>query len=131
MEAGRVPRPRNEAEGALDVLEPSNASSAGSKHLFGRCKAAAQNGALPAYRLTFGPDPATHNLNTLGGMIGNNSCGVLSVKSGKTIENVEELEVLTYDGLRVRVRPTSDQEYVGIQRSGARAESNGPWTESG
>src|SRR3954463_4084312 len=26
--------------------------------------------------LTFGPDPATHNHCTLGGMLGNNSCGV-------------------------------------------------------
>jgi FAD/FMN-containing dehydrogenase len=31
------------------------------------------------YGLTFGPDPATHSHNTLGGMIGNNSCGIHSV----------------------------------------------------
>ena len=35
--------------------------------------------------LTFGPDPATHNHCTLGGMIGNNSCGVHSVMAGKTV----------------------------------------------
>ena len=38
--------------------------------------------------LTFGPDPATHDHNTLGGMIGNNSCGVHSVMAGRTADNV-------------------------------------------
>src|SRR5436309_512759 len=32
-----------------------------------------------AHDLTFGPDPATHNHCTLGGMLGNNSCGVHAV----------------------------------------------------
>ena len=36
-------------------------------------------------------------------MIGNNSCGVHSVMAGKTDDNIEELEVLTYDGTRLRV----------------------------
>ena len=49
--------------------------------------------------LTFGPDPATHDHNTLGGMIGNNSCGVHAVMTGITVHNVQALEVLTYDGL--------------------------------
>src|SRR5258708_5794894 len=50
------------------------------------------------YGLTFGPDPASHSRCTLGGMIGNNSCGVHAVAWGKTVDNVERLEVLTYDG---------------------------------
>jgi FAD/FMN-containing dehydrogenase len=33
-------------------------------------------GQAERHRLTFGPDPATHTHCTLGGMIGNNSCGV-------------------------------------------------------
>ncbi|MCA1827813.1 MAG: FAD-binding and (Fe-S)-binding domain-containing protein [Myxococcales bacterium] len=53
--------------------------------------------------LTFAPDPSTHNHCTLGGMIGNNSCGVHSVMAGKTEENVEELDILLYDGTRMRV----------------------------
>ena len=57
--------------------------------------------------LTFGPDPATHNHCTLGGMIGNNSCGIHSVMAGRPADNVEELEVLTYDGLRMKVGPTA------------------------
>jgi FAD/FMN-containing dehydrogenase/Fe-S oxidoreductase len=72
------------------------------------------------YQLTFGPDPATHNHNTLGGMIGNNSCGVHSVIAGRTVENVYELEILTYDGLRMRVGPTGEAEIDSIIRQGGR-----------
>jgi FAD/FMN-containing dehydrogenase/Fe-S oxidoreductase len=72
------------------------------------------------HHLTFGPDPATHNHCTLGGMIGNNSCGVHSVMAGKTIDNIEALEVLTYDGLRLRVGPTSDAELERIAAEGGR-----------
>src|SRR5881227_1648705 len=50
--------------------------------------------AAERFHLTFGPDPATHNRCTLGGMIGNNSCGVHSVMAGKTDDNIETLEVL-------------------------------------
>src|SRR5438093_4587044 len=71
--------------------------------------------------LTFAPDPATHNHCTLGGMIGNNSCGVHSLMGGRTLENVEELEILTYDGLRMRVGATSEFELERLIRSGGRA----------
>ncbi|PYX66393.1 MAG: FAD-binding oxidoreductase, partial [Acidobacteria bacterium] len=47
--------------------------------------------AAEKYHLTFGPDPATHAWCTLGGMIGNNSCGVHSQMAGRTADNVEEL----------------------------------------
>ena len=56
--------------------------------------------------LTFGPDPATHRHCTLGGMIGNNSCGVHSVMAGKTDDNVVALDIVTYDGARLTVGPT-------------------------
>ena len=72
------------------------------------------------HHLTFAPDPSTHNHCTLGGMIGNNSCGVHSVMAGKTVENIEELEILTYDGLRMRVGKTSDEELEKIIREGGR-----------
>jgi FAD/FMN-containing dehydrogenase/Fe-S oxidoreductase len=76
--------------------------------------------AAERHHLTFGPDPATHNHCTLGGMIGNNSCGVHSVMAGRTADNVEELEILTYEGLRLRVGPTSDGELDRIIRAGGR-----------
>lgn len=59
------------------------------------------------HQLNFGPDPSTHNHCTFGGMIGNNSCGVHSVFAGRTAENVIELDVLTYEGLRLTVGSTS------------------------
>jgi FAD/FMN-containing dehydrogenase/Fe-S oxidoreductase len=70
--------------------------------------------------LTFGPDPATHGWCTVGGMIGNNSCGVHSLTTGRTSDNVEELEILTYDGLRLRVGETPEAEIDRIVRAGGR-----------
>jgi FAD/FMN-containing dehydrogenase/Fe-S oxidoreductase len=70
--------------------------------------------------LTFGPDPATHGWCTVGGMIGNNSCGVHSLTTGRTSDNVEELEILTYDGLRLRVGGTPETEIDRIVRAGGR-----------
>ena len=60
--------------------------------------------------LTFGPDPSTHDHCTFGGMIGNNSCGVRSIMAQfygpgpRMSDNVHELDVLLYDGRRLRVR---------------------------
>ena len=76
--------------------------------------------AAERHHLTFGPDPSTHNHNTLGGMIGNNSCGTHSVMAGKTEDNVVELDVLTYDGLRMRVGATADEECERIIATGGR-----------
>jgi len=76
--------------------------------------------AAERHGLTFGPDPATHSRCTLGGMIGNNSCGAHSVMAGKTVENIEALEVLTYDGARFWCGPTSESELDTIVRRGGR-----------
>jgi FAD/FMN-containing dehydrogenase/Fe-S oxidoreductase len=79
--------------------------------------------AAEKHHLTFAPDPATHDRCTLGGMIGNNSCGVHSVMAGKTDDNIEELDVLTYDGLRMKVGTTPAAELERIlQQGGRRAE---------
>ena len=59
--------------------------------------------AVREHGLTFGPDPATHTRCTLGGMIGNNSCGIHSVMAGRTADNVHELDIVTYDGMRMKV----------------------------
>jgi FAD/FMN-containing dehydrogenase/Fe-S oxidoreductase len=74
--------------------------------------------AAERHGLTFGPDPSTHDHNTLGGMIGNDSCGVHSVMAGHTSDNIHELEILTYDGLRMTVGPTTDQELRAIRAAG-------------
>src|SRR5438067_1528244 len=73
-------------------------------------------GAATKHGLNFGPDPSTHNHCTLGGMLGNDSCGVHAVMSqfygpgSRTSDNTHRLDVLTYDGLRMWVGPTSDEE---------------------
>jgi len=77
-------------------------------------------GAAEKHHLTFAPDPATHDRCTLGGMIGNNSCGVHSVMAGKTDDNVESLDIVTYDGLRMTVGETSDEELNSIILQGGR-----------
>jgi FAD/FMN-containing dehydrogenase/Fe-S oxidoreductase len=84
--------------------------------------------AAEKHQLTFAPDPATHGRCTLGGMIGNNSCGVHSVMAGKTDDNIEELEVVTYDGIRLRVGQNLIEEYGAADafvRRGGEDESRG------
>ena len=76
--------------------------------------------AAEKHHLTFAPDPATHDRCTLGGMIGNNSCGVHSVMAGKTDDNIEALDVLTYDGLRLKVGATTPEQLDQIIREGGR-----------
>jgi len=76
--------------------------------------------AAQPHGLTFAPDPSTHSRCTLGGMIANNSCGPHSVMAGKTLENVEAMEILTYDGAQFWVGPTSDTELERIIGSGTR-----------
>ncbi|HEY4119330.1 MAG TPA: FAD-binding and (Fe-S)-binding domain-containing protein [Byssovorax sp.] len=76
--------------------------------------------AAEEHHLTFGPDPATHSHCTLGGMMGNNSCGVHALMAGKTVDNVDEMEIVTYDGVRMRVGATSEEELAAIGREGGR-----------
>ncbi|MHB1569941.1 MAG: FAD-binding oxidoreductase, partial [Solirubrobacteraceae bacterium] len=71
--------------------------------------------------LTFGPDPATHSRCTLGGMIGNNSCGVHSILAGVTADNIEALDVLLYDGTKLHLKSSYDaRELETIVASGGR-----------
>src|SRR6202166_2043762 len=76
--------------------------------------------AAEKHHLTFAPDPATHDRCTLGGMIGNNSCGVHSIMAGKTDDNIEALEILTYGGQRMHVGATSAEDLDRFIREGGR-----------
>jgi FAD/FMN-containing dehydrogenase/Fe-S oxidoreductase len=87
------------------------------------------NNAVKKQGLVFGPDPATHNHCAIGGMLGNNSCGVHSVMAefygggARSSDNVRELEVLLYDGTILRVGQTSPSELEQtIQGGGRRGE---------
>jgi len=70
--------------------------------------------------LVWGPDPATHSRCTFGGMIGNNSCGAHAQMSGKTDNNVHEMEVLLYDGTRMTVGWMTDGEWTRLIGQGGR-----------
>ena len=72
------------------------------------------------HQLTFAPDPATHNRCSIGGMIGNNSCGTHSLLGGKTVDNVEELRILLYDGSLMTVGATSASQLESIIQQGGR-----------
>src|SRR5439155_1430174 len=54
--------------------------------------------------LRLGPDTATSNRATLGGMMGNNSCGARSIVYGKMMDHVQELRMLLIDGTELRLR---------------------------
>jgi FAD/FMN-containing dehydrogenase/Fe-S oxidoreductase len=85
-----------------------------------------RNTVADKYGLMFAPDPETHDHCTLGGMLGNNSCGVHSLMAKnngmglRTSDNTAEMEILTYDGARFRVGPTSPEELEQIIRAGGR-----------
>ncbi|WP_026442468.1 FAD-binding and (Fe-S)-binding domain-containing protein [Pseudacidobacterium ailaaui] len=76
--------------------------------------------AAEEHHLTFAPDPATHSRCTLGGMIGNNSCGVHALMGGKTVDNIHSLDVLLYDGTRMTVGATPEEELQAIMAAGGR-----------
>jgi FAD/FMN-containing dehydrogenase/Fe-S oxidoreductase len=76
--------------------------------------------AAEKHHLTYAPDPATHSRCTLGGMIGNNSCGVHGLLGGKTVDNVETLEIVLYDGTRMTVGQTSADQLENVISAGGR-----------
>ncbi len=76
--------------------------------------------AAEQHHLTYAPDPATHSRCTLGGMIGNNSCGVHGLMGGKVVDNVETLDIVLYDGTRMTVGRTSNDELEAILSAGGR-----------
>jgi FAD/FMN-containing dehydrogenase len=80
----------------------------------------ALNRKLARHGLRYGPEPATHANCTIGGMIGNNSCGATAQRTGKVVDNIARLEALLYDGTRFWCGETSDDEYREIEQHGDR-----------
>ncbi len=68
------------------------------------------NEVLKPYHLHFAPDVATSSRANIGGMIGNNSAGVRSIRYGKTVDNVLELSVLLSTGEQLLLRNLNAQE---------------------
>ncbi len=82
------------------------------------------NAALAPHGLFFAPDPSTKDRCTVGGMIGNNSCGAHSAAYGKTVDNVEALEVILYDGTQLSLTGSIADAEIGaaIARGGREGE---------
>ncbi len=96
------------------------------------------NGRTGAYNLIFGPDPSTHSRCVIGGNIGNNSCGVHSVQSQlygpgpRTSDNVEAMEIVTYDGSRFWVVSTRRAIWMtSSPQAGAKVRSTPPYAICG
>jgi FAD/FMN-containing dehydrogenase/Fe-S oxidoreductase len=76
------------------------------------------------YGLVFGPDPSSHSRCTIGGNVGNNSCGVHSVQAQlygpgpRTSDNVRALEIVTYDGERFWVGVGEEDQLDDIIAAG-------------
>ena len=68
------------------------------------------NAQLAPHRLRFAPDISTASRATIGGMISNNSSGARSVRYGKTIDHVLDLQVALADGSVVHLRPLTREE---------------------
>ncbi len=82
------------------------------------------NAELASHGLFFAPDPSTKDRCTIGGMIGNNSCGAHSAAYGKTVDNVETLEVVLYDGTQLSLTGSIDDAQLdaAIARGGREGE---------
>src|ERR1700678_3640079 len=96
-----------DAEAKLAVVEPGI--------VLDRLREAAE-----LHHLTYAPDPATHSRCTLGGMIGNNSCGVHGLLGGKVVDNIESLDIVLYDGTRMTVGATPPEQLESFIRTGGR-----------
>ena len=63
--------------------------------------------------LQYAPDPTTANRACVGGGIGNNTCGAHSVIYGKTLDHINELDVILSDGSRAHFAPLTASELEG------------------
>ena len=77
------------------------------------------NAARP-HNLTYGPQPATHSRCVFGGMLGNNSCGAHAQMNGPAVNNTEELDVLLYDGTRLKAGWMTEAEWQQRMRQPGR-----------
>ena len=69
------------------------------------------NDALSKFNLFFGPETSTSNRCTIGGMVGNNSCGAHSVIYGSTRDHILSVKGLLADGIEVEFGELSRSEF--------------------
>lgn len=88
------------------------------------------NRQLAHTRLRCGPESSTHVNCTLGGMIGNSSCGASAQRTGKVVDNIASLQVRVHDGTTFTTGPTTDDEYVEIERPETAGRGTPGWSPS-
>jgi FAD/FMN-containing dehydrogenase/Fe-S oxidoreductase len=67
------------------------------------------NAAAAKYGLTFGPDPASAERATLGGVIGNNASGAHSILYGMTADHLVSADVILADGSLARFEESREK----------------------
>jgi len=81
------------------------------------------NANLKAHGLMFGPETSTANRAMIGGMIGNNACGLHSIVWGDTRANLLELKGFLSNGDKITIKHcTSDEFKAKGQQDGFEAE---------
>ena len=66
---------------------------------------------LAPHRLQYGPETSTANRCCIGGMVGNNSCGLHSLVYGSARDHILEMECIMADGSEIRFRELSTEEF--------------------
>ncbi len=66
---------------------------------------------LKKYNLVFGPETSTANRCVIGGMLGNNSCGLHSLIHGSVREHILEVDALLSDGSEVTFKALDKKEF--------------------
>ena len=74
------------------------------------------NAHLAPHRWMVGPDPASSNRATLGGMVGNNSTGTHSVLYGNVINHIREIRALLSDGSEATFGPLDADAWAARTR---------------
>ena len=69
------------------------------------------NAFLKPHGLQFGPETSTANRAMIGGMIGNNSCGLHSITWGNTRDHLLQVKAILHDGKEVVFKKTSRKEW--------------------
>jgi FAD/FMN-containing dehydrogenase/Fe-S oxidoreductase len=105
----------------LNKVLSIDASSKSARVQAGTIQATLQAAAKP-HGLRFGPDPSTHTRCTIGGMIGNNSCGARTLGYGRTVDNVLELSGFLASGERLPDDLPALREIIGANLAVARTE---------
>jgi anaerobic glycerol-3-phosphate dehydrogenase C subunit len=75
------------------------------------------NAAVKQYGLYYTPDPTTKSRATIGGSLGNNSCGAHSIVYGKTSDQVVEIDVVLSNAERVHFGDMEAQALESILSS--------------